>query len=199
MPTSPRPRPRRDRPAPRGRPARRPSGAARRRRTCPGSTRWSRWCRPRRRTPRSCRRCPGSSASGSRTDRGTGTPRPCARTTRGGASAGAGAGWPEQRSYLFVSLVGMLRGHMPYLFEPEDHAAIRASARRFAQAHIAPRGAEWEEAEEFPIELYKTACDAGVVGMGYPESVGGQGGDLGHVLAGSEEMLLAGRSVGTLV
>ncbi len=86
-----------------------------------------------------------------------------------------------------------------YLFETEDHAAVRASARRFAQAHIAPHSAEWEEAEEFPIELYRTACSAGVVGLGYPETVGGQGGDLGHILAGSEEMLLAGRSVGTLV
>ena len=30
------------------------------------------------------------------------------------------------------------------------HAAIRASARRFAQTHIAPHGADWEENEEFP-------------------------------------------------
>jgi len=88
---------------------------------------------------------------------------------------------------------------MPYLFESEEHAAVRASARRFAQTHIAPHGAEWEENEEFPVELYVTACKSGVVGFGYPESVGGQGGDLGHVLAGSEEMLIAGRSVGTLV
>ncbi|MBA3464047.1 MAG: acyl-CoA dehydrogenase family protein, partial [Deltaproteobacteria bacterium] len=88
---------------------------------------------------------------------------------------------------------------MPYLFETEEHAAVRATARRFAETHIAPRSAEWEEAEEFPIELYKTACEAGVVGLAYPESVGGQAGDLGHVLAGGEEMLLAGRSVGTLV
>ena len=88
---------------------------------------------------------------------------------------------------------------MPYLFESEEHAAVRASARRFAQTHIAPHGAEWEENEEFPASLYATACKAGVMGFGYPEAVGGQGGDLGHVLAGSEEMLLAGRSVGTLV
>jgi acyl-CoA dehydrogenase len=93
----------------------------------------------------------------------------------------------------------MLAARMTYLFESEEHAAVRASARRFAQTHIAPFGAEWEENEEFPLELYATACKAGVVGYGYPESVGGQGGDLGHVLAGSEEMLLAGRSVGTLV
>jgi len=88
---------------------------------------------------------------------------------------------------------------MSYLFETEDHAAIRASARRFAQAHIAPHGADWEENEEFPIELYRTAAAAGVLGVGYPESVGGQGGDLGHVLVASDELVLAGRSVGTIV
>ncbi len=86
-----------------------------------------------------------------------------------------------------------------YLFEGEDHAAIRASVRGFAQQHIAPFGAEWEENEEFPVELYRTAAQAGVTGIGYPEALGGQGGDLGHVLVASDEMTIAGRSVGTLV
>jgi acyl-CoA dehydrogenase len=88
---------------------------------------------------------------------------------------------------------------MPYLFEGEEHAAIRATARRFAQTQIAPHGAEWEENEEFPVELYRLACAAGVTGIGYPESVGGQGGDLGHVLAACDELVIAGRSVGTIV
>jgi acyl-CoA dehydrogenase len=88
---------------------------------------------------------------------------------------------------------------MAYLFETEEHAAIRATCRKFAATHIAPRGAEWEEAEEFPVELYKIAAAAGIQGIGYPESVGGQGGDLSHVLVASEELVLAGRSVGTIV
>jgi acyl-CoA dehydrogenase len=88
---------------------------------------------------------------------------------------------------------------MAYLFETEEHAAIRATARRFAQTHIAPHGAEWEENEEFPAELYKLSAQAGIAGIGYPEEVGGQGGDLGHMLAAAEELILAGRSVGTVV
>ncbi len=88
---------------------------------------------------------------------------------------------------------------MPYLFETEEHAAVRATARRFAQAHIAPHGADWEENEGFPVELYRTACNAGVTGIGYPEASGGQGGDLGHVIVAGEELVLAGRSVGTVV
>jgi acyl-CoA dehydrogenase len=88
---------------------------------------------------------------------------------------------------------------MHYLFETEEHAAIRQTMRRFAQTQIAPKSAEWEEAEEFPIELYKTACAAGISGVGYPEAVGGQGGDLSHVLVACDEMVIAGRSVGVVV
>jgi len=88
---------------------------------------------------------------------------------------------------------------MAYLFETEEHAAIRATVRRFAQSHIAAHGADWEEAEEFPVELYKTAATAGIQGIGYPESMGGQGGDLGHVLVAQDEMIVSGRSVGTTV
>jgi acyl-CoA dehydrogenase len=86
-----------------------------------------------------------------------------------------------------------------YLFESEEHRALRAQARRFAERHIAPHGADWEENEEFPVELYRAAAEAGVTGIGYPESVGGAGGDLGHVLAASDELIVYGRSVGTAV
>jgi acyl-CoA dehydrogenase len=37
------------------------------------------------------------------------------------------------------------------------------------------------------------------MGVGYPEEVGGAGGDLGHVLAVSEELVVAGTSVGAVV
>jgi acyl-CoA dehydrogenase len=88
---------------------------------------------------------------------------------------------------------------MTYLFESEEHAAIRATTRRFAQTHIAPHGAAWEEDEEFPAELYRVAAQAGITGIGYPEDVGGQGGDISHVLVACDEMVLAGKSVGTIV
>jgi acyl-CoA dehydrogenase len=88
---------------------------------------------------------------------------------------------------------------MAYLFESEEHHAVRHTARRFAQAHIAPHGAAWEEDEEFPVALYVEAARAGITGIGYPEGIGGQGGDLGHVLVAGEELILGGRSVGTVV
>ncbi len=86
-----------------------------------------------------------------------------------------------------------------YLFETEEHAALRLQARRFAERHIAPHGAAWEEDEEFPVALYRTAAEAGILGVGYPEELGGGGGDLTHTLVVSDELVIAGRSVGTVV
>ncbi|WP_164002858.1 acyl-CoA dehydrogenase family protein [Pyxidicoccus caerfyrddinensis] len=88
---------------------------------------------------------------------------------------------------------------MPYLFEKEDHAALREQVRRFAAKEIAPFAHAWEEAEEFPRELYGKAAAAGLLGLGHPEALGGTGGDLSHVLVASEELVLAGHSVGTCV
>ncbi len=88
---------------------------------------------------------------------------------------------------------------MTYLFETDEHAALRAQVRRFAASAIAPHSAAWEEDEEFPAALYPAAAAAGVLGIGFPEALGGSGGDLGHILVASEELILAGRSVGTAV
>jgi len=86
-----------------------------------------------------------------------------------------------------------------YLFETEEHHTLRQQIRKFAETEIAPHADEWEEAEEFPRELYGKAARAGLFGLGYPEASGGQGGDLTHILVASEEMVLSGRSVGTTV
>ncbi|MEM9696836.1 MAG: acyl-CoA dehydrogenase family protein, partial [Myxococcota bacterium] len=51
---------------------------------------------------------------------------------------------------------------MRYLFESEEHLALREQVRRWAEKHIAPHADAWEEAEEFPRELYRTAAAAGL-------------------------------------
>lgn len=88
---------------------------------------------------------------------------------------------------------------MTYLFETDEHTALRQQIRRFCATEIAPHAAEWEEDELFPTELYAKAGGAGMLGVGYPESMGGSGGDLSHIVVAAEEMLLAGKSVGTTV
>jgi acyl-CoA dehydrogenase len=85
------------------------------------------------------------------------------------------------------------------LHETAEHAELRAQVRRFAQREIAPFAHAWDEANEFPKELYAKAAEAGIIGVGYPEAYGGSGGDLSHALAAAEEMVLHGKSVGTTV
>jgi acyl-CoA dehydrogenase len=88
---------------------------------------------------------------------------------------------------------------MTYLFETDEHRALREQVRRWAAREIAPHAEAWEEAEEFPRELYRNAGEASLLGVAYPEEVGGTGGDATHLLVAAEEMILGGRSVGTCV
>jgi acyl-CoA dehydrogenase len=85
------------------------------------------------------------------------------------------------------------------LHEDETHAQLRAQARRFAEREIAPHALEWEEAGEFPRALYGKLAEAGLLAIGYPEAVGGGGGRLSHVIAAQEELVIHGKSVGTVV
>jgi acyl-CoA dehydrogenase len=84
------------------------------------------------------------------------------------------------------------------LFETETHATLRAQARRFAREHIAPHAHEWDEAGEFPRELYRAMADAGLMGIAYPEEIGGGGGDISHALAMTEELIQHGKNVGVV-
>ena len=60
------------------------------------------------------------------------------------------------------------------------------------QREIAPHAAAWDEAEEFPRELYRKAAAAGLLGIGFPEEYGGTPADLfTHVIL-AEEIALAG-------
>ena len=83
--------------------------------------------------------------------------------------------------------------------ESEIHAELRRSARRFAEAEIAPHARSWEEAGEFPRALCERLAAVGLLGVGYDEAVGGAGGDLSHLLAVQEELILAGKCVGAVV
>ncbi|MBX3126554.1 MAG: acyl-CoA dehydrogenase family protein [Polyangiaceae bacterium] len=76
----------------------------------------------------------------------------------------------------------------------ESHDLFRATCRRFAEEKIAPFCYEWEEAGEFPRELYRDAARAGILGAGYPEDLGGGGGDPLHALVGIEGLLHGGSS-----
>lgn len=70
---------------------------------------------------------------------------------------------------------------------------VRDSVRRFVEREILPHVADWEEAEEFPRELYRTAGAAGILGISYPEQFGGSyEGDIFAKVAASEELMRCG-------
>ena len=77
-------------------------------------------------------------------------------------------------------------------FDP-SHQMIRDSVRRFVEREILPDIDAWEEAESFPRELYLKAGAAGLLGIGYPEALGGSHeGDLFAKIAASEELMRCG-------
>ncbi|MDP3411592.1 MAG: acyl-CoA dehydrogenase family protein, partial [Polaromonas sp.] len=52
-------------------------------------------------------------------------------------------------------------------------AGISESVTRFARREIAPHVSQWDDAGEFPRELYRQAAELGLLGLGYPEALGG--------------------------
>lgn len=64
----------------------------------------------------------------------------------------------------------------PSPFTPE-HDLLRMSVRDWVDAEIAPQVAEWEEKGDFPDEVFRRAGELGFLGLAFPESAGGQGGD----------------------
>ncbi len=72
------------------------------------------------------------------------------------------------------------------------HQLVRKSVKEFVDKEIKPFIDEWEEAGEFPRELYKKAADVDILGIGYPEEVGGTPGDIFFKVAASEELMRSG-------
>jgi acyl-CoA dehydrogenase len=79
-----------------------------------------------------------------------------------------------------------------------ERRALRESAAGFVTRHVLPHLAAWEEAGEVPREVHRAAADAGLLGVGFAQDVGGQGGDLVDVITVLEAMVEAGASSGFL-
>ncbi len=68
-----------------------------------------------------------------------------------------------------------------------DHELIRRTARDFAEQEVAPVAEELDREKRFPYEIVAKLGDLGFMGIPFPESVGGAGGDtLGYALAVEE-------------
>ncbi|MGA0571472.1 isovaleryl-CoA dehydrogenase [Variovorax sp. VNK109] len=78
----------------------------------------------------------------------------------------------------------------------EDIDALRDAVRAFADEEIAPRAAEIDRTDQFPMDLWRKMGDLGVLGITVPEEYGGANmGYLAHMVA-MEEISRASASVG---
>ena len=74
----------------------------------------------------------------------------------------------------------------------EEHARYRETVRRFVAKEVSPYVSAWDEAEEFPRELYRKAAAAGILGVGFPEEYGGTPADYFFRIVAAEEFAQAG-------
>src|SRR5919205_955200 len=58
-----------------------------------------------------------------------------------------------------------------------DHELIRRTARDFAQQEVAPVAEELDRTKAFPYDIVAKLGELGFMGIPFPESVGGAGGD----------------------
>ena len=79
-----------------------------------------------------------------------------------------------------------------------ERLALRQLARDVVAKEIAPHIAQWERDGELPRSLHRTFADAGLLGVSFPEALGGGGGDAVDTAILTEEVILGGGSGGVV-
>ena len=77
-----------------------------------------------------------------------------------------------------------------------EQLVLQATTAEFVRREVIPHLQEWEDAGEVPRALHPAAAKAGLLGVGFPEEVGGQGGTVLDSVAMQEAFFEAGGSSG---
>src|SRR5512139_1425555 len=79
----------------------------------------------------------------------------------------------------------------PVAFEPfsEDHQAFRRTVREFCEKELRPHALEWDQAGEFPRDLFRRFGEMGFFGIRHDPAWGGSGLDYWYVVAYAEELV----------
>lgn len=70
----------------------------------------------------------------------------------------------------------------------DEHDLLRETIGKWVDTEIAPHVADWEEAGDFPDDVFRRAGELGFLGLAFPESAGGQGGDYWSQVVFLEEL-----------
>ena len=81
----------------------------------------------------------------------------------------------------------------------DEQELIREAVREFAEAEVAPIAAEVDRDHRFPHELLPKMADLNIMGMPFPEKVGGAGADEVSYVIAVEEVSRACASTGVIV
>ncbi|MEO6628149.1 MAG: acyl-CoA dehydrogenase family protein, partial [Aquihabitans sp.] len=92
----------------------------------------------------------------------------------------------------------MLAPAVVHPFATAERRDLRAMVRRFADQEVMPHLEDWEREGELPRSLHRLAGDLGLIGLAFPESVGGGGGDIVDMMVVIEELHYAGASGGLI-
>ena len=81
----------------------------------------------------------------------------------------------------------------------DTHLMVAGSAKDFAEQYIRPHVMEWDEAQYFPVDLFKRAGQMGFMGVLVPEQYGGSGLGYHEYIAIIEEISKVDPSIGLSV
>lgn len=87
---------------------------------------------------------------------------------------------------------------MSDLWTTPERLALRESTTRFTEREIVPHLAQWEDDGRLPRELHAATAKAGLLGVGFPEAIGGDGGDAIDTAIVTEAIIQAGGSSGLI-
>lgn len=78
------------------------------------------------------------------------------------------------------------------LFYDASHEAFREQLRRFVRKEIGPHVDTWDEAGNFPRELYRKASEVGLLQANFPDELGGVPGDRFYSIIVNQELAQCG-------
>lgn len=64
---------------------------------------------------------------------------------------------------------------MPYPNWTPEHEQLRRTVKDYCQRELAPHAAEWDRAGGFPRSIFRDLADLGLLGIRFPEELGGLG------------------------